>query len=65
VTFHLAPKQTPAARKLYRRFVKTLRKQFSTIENTYVGPEALQLGKQGWRLTQSSKLDRDTDLNIG
>ena len=55
---------SPASVKLYRLFQKVLRKHFSLIQRAYVGPEALELAKQGTRLTQSVKQPTDIDLKI-
>ncbi len=49
---------------LCKEFVKKLRKGWTRIESYYVGPQALQLMKEGYRLTMSTQTPESFDLRL-
>ena len=49
---------------LCKEFIRKLRKGFTRIHSYYVGPQALQLMKEGYRLTMSIQTPESSDLRL-
>jgi hypothetical protein len=49
---------------LCKEFIKKLRKGWTRIESYYVGSQALQLMKEGYRLTMSTQTPESSDLRL-
>ncbi|HWH71540.1 MAG TPA: hypothetical protein VNT26_19340, partial [Candidatus Sulfotelmatobacter sp.] len=56
---------TPFAAQLQRAFSSTFAKLFERIRAFYVGPEARELWRRGYRLTPSAQSPREYDLAVG
>jgi hypothetical protein len=54
----------PAARRLFRPLARLLRDRFTRIGDAYVGPEALALLQNGFRLTSDADPTRGLDLQL-
>jgi len=50
------------AEALGRDFAREIKKRFTKIHNYYVGPNALRLMEEGWRLTLSTQTSVEFDL---
>jgi hypothetical protein len=55
---------SPASKRLLNRFRYAIKKHFATIGACYVGPGALQLLKEGKRLTIAEQSPREFDLTL-
>jgi hypothetical protein len=53
-----------AARRLFKTFARLLRKRFTRVGDTYVGPEALAMLKKGLRLAYDADADQGRDLQL-
>ena len=49
---------------LYKTISSKIKKQFKQIDGFYVGNEAMEKLKEGWRLVTNEKLDKGFDLRI-
>lgn len=54
-----------ASLELYRQFTRTVLKGFRKVDSYYLGPEAMKLWEQGWRLTHSVGASPEFDLQRG
>ena len=52
----------PQSLELYKTFVSSISKQFSSFNGYRIGPEAMRLHKSGMRLTHASGTDRKYDF---
>lgn len=52
----------PESMELIKLFIKELRKRFTKVNAFYLGPRALELFDQGWRLTPTTRAPREVDL---
>jgi hypothetical protein len=50
--------------KLCKEFIRKLRRGYTRIQSYYVGPQALQLMKEGYRLTPSTQTPESFDLRL-
>lgn len=57
--------KTTAATQLHRAFGNALKKHFTRVNAFWVGPEAFQRWKQGWRLTVGANSPKEFDLAMG
>jgi hypothetical protein len=55
---------TAVSISLYKFMVNALRERFDKIDEFFVGPEALQLGKAGFRLTDAVSTTSEFDLKL-
>ncbi len=55
---------TAASISLYKSMLKALREHFDRVEEFFVGPEALQLGKAGFRLTAAASSPSEFDFKV-
>jgi hypothetical protein len=53
----------PAALRVFQTFARLLRKRFTRVKDAYVGPQALDMLKQGFRLTYNADHDGE-DLQL-
>lgn len=56
--------ETAFSQQLYKEFATKIKKNFSKIEEFYVGKEAEQKLRSGWRLVTNEKLAAGFDLKI-
>jgi hypothetical protein len=49
---------------LYKFMINALRERFDKVDEFFVGPEALQLGKAGFRLTEAASAPSEFDLKV-
>ena len=50
--------------EIYKVITAKIKKQFKQIDGFYVGKEAMEKLKEGWRLVTNEKLDKGFDLKI-
>ena len=55
---------SPVSRDLYRKFRAAMIGDFQNIKGIYVGPESLNLMKNGIRLTHNLRSPKDYDLAL-
>lgn len=55
---------TAVSISLYKFMVNALRERFDKVDEFFVGPEALQLGKAGFRLTGAASSPSECDLKL-
>lgn len=54
----------PTSLALCKRFWRALSREFTKVQDYYVGPEAFRLLEEGWRLTPATQSPPDLDLRI-
>ena len=54
--------ETPKALEIFDIFRNHIRQEFTKLKTFYVGPEAMKLKDEGFRLTTSIKSPREYDL---
>lgn len=54
----------PDSIKIYNCFARQIRKRYRKIEEFWVGKEAEELYRKGWRLTQAKRCSVDYDLKL-
>lgn len=55
---------TAVSTSLYKFMINALRERFDKVDEFFVGPEALQLGKAGFRLTEAASAPSEFDLKV-
>jgi hypothetical protein len=55
---------TAVSISLYKFMINAFRDHFDKVEEYFMGPEALQLGKAGFRLTQSASSPSEFDFKL-
>lgn len=56
--------ETDFSQNLYKAFSKKIKKRFNLIDGFYVGKDAEEKLKEGWRLVTNEKLSKGFDLKL-